>query len=190
MTLIDTPILNFLMGLTGKYLLVDWLFIFLAEALIYIIIIVSLIYLARIKEWKKRAEIFLLGALAVILSRGIITPILEHLINSPRPFVVTGIEPLIQHAATSSFPSGHIAFILPIAITLWYINRKAGWWAYAGVFLIGVSRVAIGVHWPTDILGGILVGIISFFVAQRLLKGVLEKPEKVHQKTKSKLAKA
>ena len=133
---------------------------------------------------------FLLGALATILSRGIITPILEHFINSPRPFVATGIDPLIKHAATNSFPSGHIAFIVPIAIALWYINKKAGWWAYVGVFLIGVSRVAIGVHWPTDILGGVLVGIVSFAIAKKLLSGFLEKPTETHNKSKNKLAEA
>lgn len=172
MTGFDTAVLSFLNGITGRFLLVDWAFIFFSELFIYILVGASLLFLFRIKDWRYRANILSLGILSVILSRGIITPIIRFLFESPRPFVALGIESLVSHAPTSSFPSGHMAFIIPIVLTLWYINRRAGAWSFVGAFLIGVGRVGAGIHWPTDILGGILVGIICFAFAHVLLARV------------------
>ena len=169
MTGFDIAVLNFLNGVIGRFLLVDWIFIFFSELLIYILVGVFLLFLFRIKNWKHRANIFSLGILSVILSRGIVTPIIRFFFETPRPFVALNIESLVTHASTPSFPSGHMTFIVPIVLTLWYINKRAGAWSFAGAVLIGVGRVGAGIHWPTDILGGILIGIICFAFARVLL---------------------
>ena len=126
-------------------------------------------FLFRIKDWKHRANILSFGILSVILSRGIVTPMIRFFFETQRPFVVLGIESLVSHAPTSSFPSGHMTFIIPIVLTLWYINRRAGAWSFVGALLIGIGRIGAGIHWPTDILGGILVGIICFAFVRVLL---------------------
>lgn len=170
MTGFDTAVLIFLNGAVGRFFLVDWFFIFFSEFFVYILAAAFLLFLFRIKDWKHRANIFSLGILSVILSRGIATPIIRFFFENPRPFVALGIEPLVSHAQTPSFPSGHMAFIIPIVLTLWYINKRAGVWSFAGALLIGIGRVGAGIHWPTDILGGVLVGVIAFVVVQILLK--------------------
>jgi len=170
MTGFDTAVLIFLNGAVGRFFLVDWFFIFFSEFFVYILAAAFLLFLFRIKGWKHRANIFSLGILSVILSRGIATPIIRFFFENPRPFVALGIEPLVSHAQTPSFPSGHMAFIIPIVLTLWYINKRAGVWSFAGALLIGIGRVGAGIHWPTDILGGVLIGVIAFVVVQILLK--------------------
>ena len=73
-------------------------------------------------------------------------------------------------SATASFPSGHITFIVPIALTVWLMSRKRGSWFLLGAVLIGVGRVAVGIHWPSDILGGFLIGGLSFATVYYLLR--------------------
>ena len=184
MTGFDTAVLSFLNGVTGRFLLVDWLFIFFSELFIYILVAAFLLFLFRIKDWRRRASIFSLGVLSVILSRGVATPIIRFFFEAPRPFVTLGIEPLVSHMPTSSFPSGHIAFIIPIVLTIWYINKRAGAWSFAGALLMGIGRVGAGIHWPTDIFGGILIGIICFAFAKTLLARTSLIPERTLFKNK------
>ena len=129
----------------------------------------------RVKNWKERVNIFALGALGVIISRGIFTPLVRFFLDRPRPFVAFGIDPLSAHEATGSFPSGHIAFIAPLMIALWYADKRGGTWGLIGVFLIGIARIGSAVHWPSDILGGFLVGIVGYAIAWLLLKNKLSK---------------
>jgi len=179
MTVFDTGVLIFLSGVTGRFLFVDWSFIFFSEVLIYILTGIFLLNIAKIKNWKHRWEMLSLGAMAVIISRGIFTPLLRFFFENPRPFVALGLEPLVDHASTSSFPSGHIAFIVPLVIVLWYINERAGKWMLAGAVLMGIARIGVGIHWPTDIVGGFLVGIIAFVIAQTLLSRLPERKKRV-----------
>jgi len=178
----DSLIFEFINNLTGKLFLIDGVFIFLSEYLIYILVGVFGLYILKIKSWKERMHMFSLGLLGVILSRGIFTPLIRFFFERQRPFVALNIDSLISHAETGSFPSGHIAFITPLVIALWYINKRAGTWGFVGAILVGVARIGAGVHWPTDILGGFLVGIISYAIVQGFLK---IKPSKKERSVKT-----
>lgn len=59
----------------------------------------------------------------------------------------------------SSFPSDHAAVYFCVAAGLWMVSRRLGIWATAFAALISLPRVYLGFHFPTDILGGALVGI-------------------------------
>lgn len=98
------------------------------------------------------------------------TPIIRTWYYRPRPFVALSIEPLISHPINSSFPSGHLAFLIPLGLVLWFLNKKASLLFLLGALLVGFSRIAVAVHWPSDILGGILIGIAGFVLAQLVLK--------------------
>ena len=68
---------------------------------------------------------------------------------------------LLYHSAGNAFPSGHatVAFAIATAVFLW--NRTWGSVLYAAALVVGISRIIGGVHWPTDILAGALVGAWS-----------------------------
>lgn len=105
-----------------------------------------------------------MGFLAFLLSRGVVANIIDTTLQNPRPFAALDIISLIPHADVNSFPSGHMASMTPIVFTLFLINRKAGWWGVFALALVGLGRIITGVHWPSDILGGIFVGVISSYL--------------------------
>ncbi len=85
---------------------------------------------------------------------------LKHLIERERPFVLNpDIIPNIKPPSGYSFPSGHSCSSFAAATVLFMHNKKIGIPAYAVAFLIAFSRLYNYVHFPSDVLGGIILGI-------------------------------
>ena len=66
-----------------------------------------------------------------------------------------------------SFPSDHASAAFGIAVGVLLIHRRAGHLFLAAAFLIAVSRVATGMHYPTDVLAGALIGSTAGYIAAR-----------------------
>jgi undecaprenyl-diphosphatase len=73
-----------------------------------------------------------------------------------------------------SFPSDHTAGAVAIAVSLWLYNRKLGLPMFISL-LIGFSRIYVGHHYPTDVLGGIVVGAISAFIINKVGNKLLKR---------------
>lgn len=90
-----------------------------------------------------------------------------------RPFVALHIQPVV-HAITSdkSFPSDHTALSFVLATIIFLYSRKLGMAAFVLAALVGISRVIGGVHYPTDILGGAIVGVFTVYLVRFVFRKV------------------
>ncbi|EEG77448.1 phosphatase PAP2 family protein [Dethiobacter alkaliphilus] len=87
----------------------------------------------------------------------------------PRPFVELEIDSLVHHGADGSFPSKHSMSAFAIGMSIWYVNPSVGVWVLALAGLTGLSRVMVGVHYPSDILVGAGIGVLASVAAFNLL---------------------
>lgn len=79
----------------------------------------------------------------------------------PRPFVVGLGKAYLPHAPDSSFPSNHAVFCFSIAWTfLMNAMRKTGWLVFLVGFLVSWARVFLGVHFPLDMAGALVVAFV------------------------------
>jgi undecaprenyl-diphosphatase len=119
--------------------------------------------------WHKRAGLTELGALTLGAVLGNLVKImLGWWWFRARPFVA-GLSQLViaEPWDAQSFPSGHAMFSFFLA-TLLYLHRRDWWWAYLIAAVIALARVAVGVHYPTDVIAGALIGTAFGFVARKL----------------------
>jgi membrane-associated phospholipid phosphatase len=103
------------------------------------------------------------------LISGLVNADLKDLLDQPRPFE---IDPGLQLIFTRGrgMPSGHAQSAVVVWGTLAAASgRRSSWaWSLALVLLISLSRVYLGVHFPTDILGGWAVGIVLLIAFERI----------------------
>lgn len=95
---------------------------------------------------------------------------IKNIVNRPRPFLSDeSLIPLIR-PGESSFPSGHAASSFAAATSLFLYRKKAGLPAYLLAGAIAFSRLYIGVHYPTDVLAGMVIGIVCGGVVNKLVR--------------------
>lgn len=158
-------------GLAGKSAILDTIGIFFAKYLAYLMGLAFLFILLAQKDWRRRLHLCLFSAVSLIVSYGIIEHAINYFFPTARPFVELNFTPLVMRAADASFPSAHATIFFTMATLLFFwISRKWGVWFFAGALLIGVGRIFVGLHYPIDILGGALIGIVTPFLVAYVFK--------------------
>ena len=99
---------------------------------------------------------------------------IKNLVARPRPFqVLDNMDILIIPPPSEySFPSGHTMHGRASAVTIFLHNRKAGIAALLGAAVIAFSRMYLFVHFPTDILGGAVIGTLAALMMYALAKKI------------------
>ena len=106
---------------------------------------------------------------ALIIDLLLCNVILKNLVARTRPYDVnTGVQLLVSRLHDYSFPSGHTAASFTAVVALSFAGEKRAWKAALVLAcLIAFSRMYLYVHYPTDVLGGILFGVISGYLGYR-----------------------
>lgn len=123
--------------------------------------------------FKKTRKAGIAALLALAVGFACTNLILKHLVARPRPWLdVAGLIPLIAEHDPNSFPSGHTTAAFAFAGAVWFTASKKWlkWAALIAAVLMGFSRLYVGVHYPSDVLAGVLIGLLSGWAAWRLCK--------------------
>lgn len=115
-----------------------------------------------------------------VASSAIVSNILKYAVNRPRPFVTYPFLEKVTSGGSPSFPSGHtadafsIATSLSIAYPKWYIIIPAYGWAGA----VAYSRMDLGVHYPSDVFAGAIIGAGSAYLCYKGQQWLAKKRKK------------
>lgn len=121
-------------------------------------------------RWKRACAAGLSAAAIGLLANQAVS----HVWDRPRPYEAhAGIVPLLPRSADPSFPSDHATAALSIAVGVFLVSRRAGWFFLGFAALVSLSRVLAGMHYPSDVLASLVVAVGSGFVAARALERVL-----------------
>lgn len=132
---------------------------------------------------RKTRQTALMCAAALLVSLLINNMALKNIVGRIRPYdTIAGLVPLIGKPRDYSFPSGHTASSFAAAWVLFRrLPKRFGIPALALAGLIGISRLYLGVHYPTDVLFGVVSGIGCGCIACVLVSSLMR--EKGHAET-------
>lgn len=173
---LDIKLFYFLNGFVGKSQIFDTLVVFFASYLQYFLVIAFFLLLFfSTYSGREKLYIFLVSVASAVIARLGITEIIRFICQRPRPFITLQVNKLLSSGwfysdNEWSFPSGHSAFFFAMATAIYLYNKKWGVAFFIAAILMNVSRVVAGVHYPSDILGGMIVGIVVACVVFYLTK--------------------
>jgi len=157
---IDSPILVSLVMFAARYLIVVFF------------VLAAFLYFSRTRHERHAV----MEAAWAVLFAVLITSIIGAVIGRDRPFQATPffdgfpVHLLIPDPLTSSFPSGHTSASVALAAAIFWGDKKLGCIAILAALVIGAGRVFAGVHYPSDIIAGVLVGLAGFALIRYIHK--------------------
>jgi len=172
---IDASAFILLNSLSGRSPLLDTFIVFTAESLTYILptIFIVLLYLAT---HSYRDKIHMAGTVffsGFFVQSGI-TEFIRLYFHRLRPYLVYDIDPLF-YEDSFSFPSAHSAFFFAFAFAIYHYNKKWGVWFLSAATLMTIARIISGVHYPSDIIAGMLVGLAVAYLTFKYLGPTFKK---------------
>lgn len=160
-TKIDLSILNFIQDTLKSGFMDKMMTSITALGNMGIFWLLLIIVFLSSKEYKKLAKIMIVS---LIINTVLVNIILKPIVGRVRPFeLVDGIKLLVLKPTDPSFPSGHsaISFCMMTVIVLFSKSKSLNIMAIVLAFLIAFSRLYLYVHYPTDVIVGALLGVLT-----------------------------
>ncbi len=119
------------------------------------------------RDQRERNQRAILRAIVALFIANIVLKLCNLIYFRPRPFDSHEVTLLFYRPTDSSFPSNAAVVGFSVAAAIWLYNRRLGALLLVLATLFGLSRIYCGVHYPTDVIAGALLGALSAYVAVR-----------------------
>lgn len=138
---------------------------FIAIAIAIIVIIYGWVKKTSFLKYRKYQVAFAFTINAIIIN------ILKYTVNRPRPYEVDKYIEKLSSGGSPSFPSGHTGDVMIVAISMSLLFFKQKWmlliiWLWA--IAVAYSRMVLGVHYPSDVLGSVVISTIVAMVTNNI----------------------
>ncbi|OPG94462.1 hypothetical protein B2I21_31255 [Chryseobacterium mucoviscidosis] len=156
--LFDYELFHWVNQQAGQLTYLNGIMIFLAQFSLFMFPVGMIVYWISKSQ---RNRMMVLQAILAACSGTAVSFITGHLLYRDRPFVSHSVIQLISHTADASFPSDHATVAFACATVFWlgHVRYRWGWVLVAAC--IAFARVWSGVHYPSDVIAGALVGVAS-----------------------------
>lgn len=173
----DIALFRLINNFSGRMPWLDMIGVFVAEYLIIVMVLdvmvhadIAIYHMVRRRSFERlsaivvglRAGVAVVGALATNAVIGLIW-------YRPRPFLVLeNVNKLITKGAEKSFPSDHATFAFALAFSVFFLYRR---WGIAMLILatfVAVGRIFVGVHYPSDVVVGAVMGLVWALIARAI----------------------
>ena len=190
MTKIDETVFEWLNGLAGQSEFVDGLIRFVInDYLIPFVATLAIAWLWFAGKGKRESERFQHAALHGLVALGIcqlVVALTNIGVGRPRPFEqLADVAVLFYEPINSSFPAHPVANVIALGLVLWMVHRWMGGVVLLLGLLLGAGRMIAGLWFPTDVLGGIAVGALSFLVGGMVLEKLDRAEVYIRRKTQA-----
>jgi undecaprenyl-diphosphatase len=171
---IDWTLFKACNGLAGRSLVLDAVIRMLmndyALTTALVLFLFALWFSGQTLAARARNQRALFSAIASMFLGNLLIKAMNLVLYRPRPFAYRTVTLLFYRPSDSSFPSNAAAVGFSIATSVWLFNRKVGLVLYVVASLLGLARICGGVHYPSDIVGGALIGMISAYLVARRMR--------------------
>ncbi len=158
--------------LIGVSPVLDWFWIVVGQWAVYAVPIVLLVvwfwlrFGGQIKDWQVRRVALIEFTVAGLLGWQVLSRIVKAFYFRDRPSTAgQDVKELFFHRPDESFPSDHSALFFAFATYAYLLGwKRTGHWMLGIAIAVSVARIVTGTHWFTDILGGLLIGILAAYL--------------------------
>ncbi|KPU27323.1 phosphatase [Caloranaerobacter sp. TR13] len=158
-------------GLVHECTLLDKIMILFSKYVPLVFIIgLAVLYLCGVHRKDKRLRCIAISTFVITVINLFISYMIGIFYYEPRPFVNYKVNLLLPHAVDASFPSDHAIGTMSIALGITNHYRIYGRILILISFLVGVSRIYVGHHFPMDVLGSYFIVLISNYVYMYVLQ--------------------
>lgn len=143
----------------------DWIMFYVSKMWVWIPIYLAVVYYI-IRTWKKESIWIILSMILCVVLTDQLTNITKEVFQRPRPSHALDLQGMVHHVqgylgGKYGFVSGHSANVFGFALLSSLIIKRKWFYfvAFSWAALVAYSRIYLGVHYPLDILGGMVLGL-------------------------------
>lgn len=172
---INTMIFNAINGLANHNIVLDKLMIVFSNYVPDIFMAaLAVTYIIGLVTMNEKMRVITVDTFMITILNLLLSFVIGAFWYVPRPFVNNKVNLLIPHTIDASFPSDHAIGTMSIAVGINKWNKVYGRILIMLSIIVGISRVFVGHHYPSDVIGGYAIVFVTSFLYDRFLKNIVQ----------------